>query len=57
MQSMSDHLTIHATLAIPRHRPGRVSVSRSIHAIRPKDIEYKLGLIGTFYIQCRMLMR
>ena len=34
--SVSDHLTIHATLAIPRpHRPGRVSVSRNIHAIRP----------------------
>ena len=43
---MSDHLTIHATLAIPRpHRPGRVSVSRNIYAIRPEDIEYELELI------------
>jgi len=41
--SMS-HLIIHATLAIP-HRPGRVSVSHNIHAIRPEDIEYELGLI------------
>ena len=44
--SMNDHLTIHATLAIPRpHRPGHVSVLRNINVIRPEDIEYELGLI------------
>ncbi|KYN28168.1 hypothetical protein ALC57_02414, partial [Trachymyrmex cornetzi] len=44
--SVSDHLTIYAMLAISRsRRPGRVSLSRNIHAIRPDDIECQLGLI------------
>jgi len=44
MRSVSEHLTIHATLAIPRpHRPGRVSVLRNILGL--EDIEYELGLI------------
>lgn len=44
--SVSDHLIIYATLAVSRpRRPGRVSLSRNIHAIRPEDTEYQLGLI------------
>ena len=49
MHSVWDHLTIHVTLAIPRsYRPGRVSFSCNIHAIRPEDLEYELGLIDWF---------
>jgi len=40
---VSDYLTTHATLAIPRPRHSdRIYLSRNIHAIKPEDIEHEL---------------
>ena len=58
MISVSNHLTIHTTLAIPRsHHPSHVSFLHNIHAIRPEDIEYELGLIDWSPLYAAPLMK